>query len=48
MTDFDYYLYNMSIVSIIELFEHFNININWNEVFEIIMTYLNISLVLTL
>lgn len=45
---FDFYLYNMSIVSIIELFEHFNININWNEVFEIIMTYLNISLVLTL
>lgn len=42
---FDFYLYNMSICSIIELFEHFNINIDWNKVDNIFFDYLNLSLV---
>lgn len=42
---FDFYLYNMSISSMIELFEHFNINVSWDKINEILNTFLEISLV---
>lgn len=43
---FDFYLYNMSISSIVELFNKFNIVIDWDELHNIIIKYLNISLVI--
>lgn len=43
---FDFYLYNMSISSTVELFNQFNINVDWGELNNIIMKYLNISLVI--
>lgn len=43
---FDFYLYNMSISSIVELFNQFNINVDWSKLNNIIMKYLNISLII--
>lgn len=42
---FDFYLYNMSISSIIELFEYFNINVSWDKVNKIFNCFFDISLI---
>lgn len=40
------YLYNMSISSIIELLDYFKIDVDWNEIKTILVTYLDLSLVI--